>query len=150
VPMAGVVLVSAPGKATDRLREVRDALRGTAYSAWVSDDGYGDRLNKIAILRGVNELDYLRMVYVAGPNYSITNEQVLEKYGKWRERYGLELIGANVDWLSASISKPPRNWKAFAAEVYEFSPDVVSQGTGTVAKLADEMRKVNELFLWWD
>lgn len=150
VPTDGVVLVSAPGKATDRLREVRNVLRGTAYSAWLNDDGYGDRSNKIAILRGVDELAYLKMVYVAGPNYGIAHEQVLGKYIEWRKRYGMRLIGADMDWLSASISKPPENWKAFAAEVYEFCPDIVDQGTNTVDRLAEEMRKSMELFLWWD
>jgi len=30
----------------------------------------------------------------------------------------------------------------------EFRPDIVRQGTGTVAALEDELRKTNELYSW--
>jgi len=40
--------------------------------------------------------------------------------------------------------------RAFAEEVYQFCPDVVDQGAGSIDALAEEMKRTNALFLWWD
>lgn len=50
----------------------------------------------------------------------------------------------------AVFKKTPADMDAFAREVYEFCPDVVDQGVGTVHALAREMRKTGALYLWWD
>ena len=150
VPSEGMVLLTRPGKGRSRLDRLREALRGTGYYAWFNEDLFGSGPDKIAVMRGSDDLRYLATVYVSAPNFSITHEQVVERYLQWRDRLGLQLIGGNQDWLSARITKPPEDWAAFAGEVYEFCPDVVDQGTLTVGKLATEMKAHNELFLWWD
>ncbi len=38
----------------------------------------------------------------------------------------------------------------FAEEVYEFSPDTVDQGAGSIEGLMKEIRKTNRLSLLWD
>jgi hypothetical protein len=40
--------------------------------------------------------------------------------------------------------------KKLAKKMYEFSPDIVSQGVGSVASLALELKKTQRFFLWWD
>jgi hypothetical protein len=34
--------------------------------------------------------------------------------------------------------------------MYEFCPDIVDQGVGTVARLAQELSKSRKLYFWWD
>ena len=76
--------------------------------------------------------------------------RVLERYRNWDEKYGLRLNGAGMDWLFAEFENPPSDWTAFAREVYEFCPDVVDQGTGSVESLASEMKRMRGVYLWWD
>ena len=57
---------------------------------------------------------------------------------------------ADFDFVEAVFVKQPAGMDAFAREVYEFCPDVVEQGVGTVKALADEMRRSGTLYLWWD
>jgi hypothetical protein len=80
----------------------------------------------------------------------LDHAKVLERYTQWAEKYGLRLVGAGSDWIEAEFTRPPSDWKVFAAEVYEFCPDVVDQGTGSVPALAEEMKAQNAVYLWWD
>ncbi len=63
---------------------------------------------------------------------------------------GLTVIGAGLDWTEARITRPPADMLPFARAVYQFSPDVVDQGTGSVEELAKEMRRSGTVYLWWD
>jgi len=78
------------------------------------------------------------------------HEAVIEQYRQWEKQYDLKLVGAGQDWLEAEIRNPPKDWLAFANEVYEFCPDIVDQGTGDVASLAEEMKRSGVVYLWWD
>jgi hypothetical protein len=128
------------------LSEVRTMLQGSSYSAYLNSV-LGDR---VAILKDIDQYGYLDVVYTDGINYGLEHEDIMAKYRYWDEQYGLSLFGASYDWLEAEFQSPPSDWISFAHEVYDFSPDVVDQGTGDIESLADEMRDTNTLFLWWD
>ena len=147
---AGLVLLTRPGESREALTAVRAMLEKTAYGAWINDDGFGRGPDKIAIMKTHDQFVYLGVAHTDGINWDLTHEDVVARYRVWVGKLGLELRGAGLDWLSARITKPPADWMALAREVYAFCPDIVDQGTGTVEKLADEMRITNELFLWWD
>ncbi|MDQ0230125.1 hypothetical protein J2S19_001377 [Metabacillus malikii] len=37
-----------------------------------------------------------------------------------------------------------------AHEMYDFCPDIVDQGTGSIENLIEELIETENLFLWWD
>ena len=75
---------------------------------------------------------------------------MIERLKKWDAEYGLVLRGVGFDWVEAEFKKQPADMRAFAEEVFKFCPDVVTQGTETVERLADEMQRENTLYLWWE
>ena len=80
----------------------------------------------------------------------IGNAEVIARMRQWENRYSFDIIAVGFDFVEAIFTRPPADMYSFAREVYSFCPDVVDQGTGTVEALADEMRRSNRLFLWWD
>ena len=148
-PAAGIVLSVKPKEGRAVLERIRAELADTGYSAYLYDDAFGTGPDKIAVLKA-DDLGYLALVRTDGINYDIDHEKVMAKYAEWNKKYGLKLVGAGQDWLEAEYTHPPADWDAFAAEVYAFCPDVVDQGTNTVAALAKEMKANNYLYLWWD
>lgn len=150
VPAAGLVLLTAPDGGESALKAVRGELANSPYGAWLNDNAHGTGPDKVAILKTRDQFEYLALARTDGINYDLTHEKVIQRYQEWAGKYGLELDGAGLDWISARITKPPPDWQAFAAEVYEFCPDVVLQGTGDVGSLARAMQEQGELFLWWD
>jgi hypothetical protein len=101
-------------------------------------------------MKASSPYDVLKVMGTNGWNYDISPEMVVARMQEWDNRFGLVLHGAGFDWFEASFRRQPANMLEFAKEVYEFCPDVVDQGTGTVEALAAEMKRTNIVFLWWD
>lgn len=150
VPAAGLVLLTAPKQGESVVQSLRRGFAGTGYQAWLNDNAYGYRPDKVAILKTRDDYTYLAIAHTDGINWDLTHDQVVARYREWTPKYGLVLTGAGMDWLSARITKPPADWAAFAAEVAKFCPDIVEQGTGDVPSLTREMRESRVLYLWWD
>lgn len=151
IPTNGIILNTMPKKGRMILTQVQAHLANSQYRAYLLAESFSQNLpDKIAILKSDDEFYYLSVVQTNGNNYGISHSQVVERYRQWKEKYGLILIGAGNDWLDAKFRNPPDDWLAFAREVYEFCPDVVNQGTESIDSLAEEMRRSNSVYLWWD
>lgn len=148
-PADGIVVNTAPGKGDDVTARLRDALAGTPYHAYLHDNAFGHGPDKV-VVAATDDAGYLAAVRPDGINYDLDHEKVMARYNPWRKQYGLKLVGAGGDWIDAEITLPPKDWLAFAKEVYAFCPDIVDQGTGDVEGLAKEMEASRHLYLWWD
>lgn len=145
----GIVLNTKPKAGRAVLREVRQKLKGTEYDSYLLDEGFGYGPDQIAVL-DADDHEYLALVRTDAANYDVDHEAVMKTYLPWEKQYDLELVGAGLDWMEAKIGNPPSDWLAFAKDVYKFCPDIVDQGVGDVAALAEEMERSGDLYLWWD
>jgi hypothetical protein len=82
--------------------------------------------------------------YGFGPDSIVRWLRALEREQPFR------LTGIAFDWLEARFTSALRDPAGLAARVYAFCPDVVDQGTGTVRRLARELRTTGTLYCWWD
>ncbi|MDJ0710108.1 MAG: DUF4253 domain-containing protein [Woeseiaceae bacterium] len=146
----GVVLLTNPDEGESTLESLRVALDSNRYAVYLLDQGFGYGPDSIAILANTDPWFYLGTVKINGINYDIEHDDVIQRLRKWDSLYGLRIIGGGMDWLHARFDKPPKDWTTFAHEVYEFCPDVVDQGTGSVDALALELEKMRGVYLWWD
>jgi hypothetical protein len=146
----GVVLLTQANQGQPTLQSLRAVLDDSRYSAYLLEQGFGYGPDSIAILANTDPWFYLKTVKINGVNYDIEHDEVIRRLKEWDALYGLQLIGAGMDWLHAEFEKPPKNWASFADEVYELCPDVVDQGTGSIEALAVELKKMGGVYLWWD
>ncbi len=71
----------------------------------------------------------------------------------WRDLYGAQLIGLSHDTLDVLVSSNPKSKEEAAKQaitLFEYCPDLVLQGTGSVSDLASETVKQKWWYLWWD
>lgn len=71
----------------------------------------------------------------------------------WHERYGAELVGISGDTMDLHVARPPQSRDAalaLAREQYRYCSDIVDQGVGTLAALADGLMGEPWWFFWWD
>lgn len=131
---------------------LRTTLSPMGYLAFLSERnfGIGGQNDELGILKTTDEYEILRVKHTNGYNYDIDSQEIITKLKEWDNRYQLEIVGADFDWFEAEFLKTPDNMIAFAEEVYEFCPDVVEQGTETVEKLAEEMKREQTIYCWWD
>jgi uncharacterized protein DUF4253 len=150
IPVNGIAIAVPGRKAIVALDALKSALAAKGYFPFRYEENFGQRPDRIAIIKTRDQLDALRTMKTNGINCDIEPEQVIARVSDWHRKYGLVIYGAGMDFVEATFVQPPRDMAAFAEEVYKFCPDVVDQGTGSVAALAEEMKRENKLYLWWD
>lgn len=71
----------------------------------------------------------------------------------WHERFGAELVGMSFEVLDLRIARRPATRDAalaLAREHFDYCPDIVLQGTGTLAPLAASHMVSDWWYFWWD
>jgi hypothetical protein len=72
---------------------------------------------------------------------------------RWHQRYGAELVVMTGSILELRVAQPPRTRSdalALAQEQFTYCPDIVTQGTETVGRLAASLLNGHTWFFWWD
>ncbi len=149
--MAPGISVEVPeDKADALLASLRKRLRPLKYMAFVIETNEGIKTDKIGVIKGNDQYDILRVMQTDGNSYDITNDDVVERLQEWEAASPFEIVGAGSDWVDIKFKTLPKDMKAFSEEVYEFCPDAVEQGAGSVEELQKEIEKTKRLLLWWD
>jgi hypothetical protein len=145
------IAVAVPEDKTDRiLAQLRRKLVPIRYLPFVVEMNEGLKRDKIGIIKGTDQYEILRIMHTNGDQYDISNEDLIERLKEWEKITPFTIIGADGDWVELEFRTLPKDLKAFAEEVYEFSPEAVEQGAGSVEELMKEIKKTNRLFLSWD
>jgi hypothetical protein len=71
----------------------------------------------------------------------------------WAAKYGSEVVSITSDVVECSVARPPMDRETamrLAWEQFFYCPDIVEQGTQTVAALAAALLASSAWFFWWD
>jgi hypothetical protein len=143
--------------AIDVLREVRRklpagtvALLGTCR--WLGKKGElgSDGQVELFIAPGKDQFDAVAWARTDAINCGHETDAVVSRLKELDRRYGLELVRAETDTVEGFITGKQADWSALAQELYEFCPDIVDQGVGSVEALEEELEASKRLYLWWD
>lgn len=145
----GISFKIAEQSANYIISKFKDDLKQKGYLIFLSEQGYIDP-STITIIKSTDYFDILRIQRTDGINYGLENKDIIEKLTDWDNRYGIEILGADYDWIDIELKNNIDNIPAFAQEVYEFCPDAVDQGVGEIEELENIIREYRRLFLWWD
>jgi hypothetical protein len=99
---------------------------------------------------GTSQFDILRIAASDAVNFDKGTEDLIKQIQAWDIVYGVDIFQAETDTIQLRLIKIPSDLKKFAKEVYEFCPDIVDQGVGTIEQLAKEIGTTGKLMLWWD
>jgi len=83
-------------------------------------------------------------------NYGKGPVSVIEELKEIEKEQKFSLTHISFDTLEGEWKTPIKNPGRFAKRLYEFCPDIVDQGVGTVAALSKALKKDNRLYFWWD
>jgi hypothetical protein len=145
------ITISVPEDKTDRvLSSLRRKLLPLRYMAFVVEMNEGLKIDKIGIIKGTDQYEILRIMHTDGDEYDISNQDVIDRLKEWELHSPFDILGADDDWVEIEFKVLPKDLNAFAEEVYDFCPDAVDEGPGSIAELAKEIQKTKKLFLWWN
>lgn len=105
---------------------------------------------ELVIGSGASQFDILRIAASDAVNFNKGTEDLIQQIQVWDKAYGVDIFQAETDTVQFRFIKIPADLKAFAEEAYEFCPDIVDQGVGSIDQLANSISASGKLLLWWD
>lgn len=143
----GVFLFHIDSRSDFDFESARQAITSKGFTlVWT------DTLNhlEVGLFPTDDPLLALRAMGTNGANFDLSPDHV----AKWlRELYAehpFEITGLETDVVDGRFLAELPNTRKLAKRMYEFCPDVVDQGTGSVAALARVLKETRRLYFWWD
>jgi hypothetical protein len=149
--MANGVAISVPWSRSDQvLWSLRKKLKPRNYMAFQIEINSALKVDRIAIIKGSDQYDILRIMHTNGDDDDVSHEDVVAKLKQWEKRVRIEVVGAENDWVEIELRTMPQDLIGFAKDVYEFSPDTVDEGAGSLEELIKDISTTKRLVLWWN
>ena len=151
VPAPGFTFETSRVRAESLMRALRPKLKKAGYLIFLSELGGEDSKSVVAVIRGSEQYDILRLMRTADINGDQTNEDVIARLKEMEQRYSFYVVGANHDWVECRLKKFPADWATFTQEVISFAPDSYGQGDFEDEEhYTTAMRRAKAFQLWWD
>jgi Domain of unknown function (DUF4253) len=114
--------------------------------------GTGGEPERVALYPRDDLAEVMRLIGTSGPNFDTGVDSVVAWFARLNARHPFTVVGIGTDHLEGRFVRTPEpgEMQVLAREFYAFCPDVVDQGTGTVAALAAEMATEKTVYCWWD
>lgn len=144
----GAFTVCKEEKAATIVNTLKEKFRKHGYLIFSTEDSNGSV--GIAVIKGSNDLEILHYRKPNGINYDLESKDILNKIARWKEKYGLSIIGCSGSWVEIQFHRLPDDLDAFTEEVYAFCPDIVDQGVLSIENLKEYIKETGGLWLWWD
>jgi len=145
------IVVSVPADNADtRLAVLRHRLQPLHYMAFVVEMNNAIKAYKIGVLKGTDQYEILRIMHTDGDDYDISNQDVIDWLKELEKKAPFDIVGADTDWVEIEFKTVPKDLKTIVEEAYDFCPDAVDQGPGSVDELVNEIRKTKRLLLLWE
>jgi hypothetical protein len=115
---------------------------------WLGDEQPGG--DEVVVGIGQSQWDMLRLARSDGMNHGLETEDIVATLVDYDRRYGIDIFHAETDTAEFVLGRMPEDLPLFCRELYAFCPDIVDQGSGSLAGLEKEIRSRGQVFLWWD
>lgn len=112
--------------------------------------GIRDVPDTLALYPSGDRYAILRLIGTNGVNYDIGPDSIAAWLEALERDQPFVLTGIGFDWLEGWFTTPLADAGGLARRFDAFCPDIVTQGTGTVAALARELRRSSQWYCWWD
>lgn len=109
-----------------------------------------DEGSEVVVACGNSQFDILRVAQSDAVNYDMETEDLIRKLEEYDSKYGIDIFHAETDTIEFRFKTMPSDLAEVCNDLYEFCPDIVDQGVGTVEELQNEIAKSGSVFLWWD
>jgi hypothetical protein len=136
-----------------------EAVLGEAHADFLSRGYYlfrferhfeiGGRPDKVGLLATADKYAVMALMDTNGDNYGIGTAGVIAWMKELERKHPYDLTEVGFDYLEGRFASPAKDPEGLARRMYEFCPDIVDQGVGTMKALTESVR-AGKLYFWWD
>jgi hypothetical protein len=148
--VSGIAVSVAHGRAGQVLASLRARLAPRGYQAFIIEESPTVRTDRIAVLRGTDQYEILRIMHTHGERSGIAPEDIIDTLKSWERRSPFRITGAENDWVEIEFKAMPKDVAALADEVAELCPEMAEEGAAGAGDLRKELVETRRLMLWWD
>jgi len=145
----GVSFEAAQEKVEKLLRKAHADFLARGFYLFRYDQNFGHSPDKLGLLPTTDKYAVIAAMGTNGVNYDIGTAGIIAWLKDLEADQPFVLTGVSFEHLEGFFTTPVKDRKALARRMYQFCPDIVDQGVGSVAKLADALRG-DSLYFWWD
>ena len=129
----------------DRLREV-----GWYLFRYVQHMGRGGRPDVMGLVPTGDKYQVIALLGTAGVDRDVSTEQIIRWLERVESQQPIRLDEIGLDFVAGKFTAPIDDPDQLARQMYEFCPDIVEHGIGSVSALSRELhKKPADLYLWW-
>jgi hypothetical protein len=149
---AGLAIDCEQKRAEDLLAQAHRPLRDKGLYLFLVEQAFaiGGKPDTLAILPTTDPYQVMTIVGTDAANYEKDTGALITWLRALEAEQPFELTGIGLDFLSGRFTTPIKDPAGLAARIYDFCPDIVDQGVGSVEALATELRRSRSLYFWWD
>lgn len=150
--LSGGVSFDVPeAKVKKLLRKAHADFLAKGFYLFRHDQGFGidGRPDKVGLLPTADKYAVIAAMGTNGDNFNIGTAGVIAWLRDLEGEQPFVLTGIGFDHLEGHFTSKVKDPRALARRMYQFCPDIVDQGVGSLGKLADELRN-GTLYFWWD
>jgi hypothetical protein len=148
----GLAIDCEQNQAVDLLAQAHRPLRDKGLYLFLVEQafGIGGKPDTLAVLPTADPYQVMTIIGTDGANYGKDTGALITWLRALEPEQPFELTGIGFDFLSGRFTTPIKDPAGLAARMYDFCPDIVDQGVGSVDALATELRRTGSLYFWWD
>jgi len=105
---------------------------------------------EVVVAPGADQFAILEIAASDAVNFDMDTADLIRRLRQYDDDFGIDIFHAETDTIEFRFRRRPADMAAFCRDLYEFCPDIVDQGTGTVEALQSEIEEHDRVFLWWD
>jgi hypothetical protein len=109
----------------------------------------GGAPDKVALLPTGDKYAVIAAMETNGANYNTYTPQVIAWLKALEAEQPFVLTGIGFDYMEGQFTTPVKDPAKLAKRMYDFCPDIVDQGVGSVEALAKAL-KGGQIYFWWD
>lgn len=145
-----MISIAVPENKVDNCIFKLRKLNIDGYIFFYSDKPHIKDYKYIFAIKTDDKFDILRAFETDGINYDITNDDIINRLLEWDKLHGVTIEGVALDFVDVQFKYITKDLGEFAKELYEFCPDCVDQGLGSLDELEECLDMFHRAFLWWD
>jgi hypothetical protein len=150
VPLAGFTFGCNPEMADEIIEALYDKWNEQGFYVFLAEMDEDETLDQVGVLQTDDMFEVVRVRQtMSGQDDGITTEEIISKLQEWDARYPFIVTGADLSWVEVAFIEVPSDSLAFAKEVAEICPDIVTI-VGSLDELAKEIETTHTLFMWWE
>jgi hypothetical protein len=148
----GAVVGVAAARAEALIAAAQPLFRERGFYLFRLDQNYGidGEPDELALVPLGDPYAIVSLVGTNGANYDLPTSAIADTLRALHDDEPFVLTGIGFDYVEGRFRHEVRDPLTLAHRVYALCPDIVHQGMGSVNALADEIRRTNRLYCWWD